>query len=190
MLPLVLASQSPRRRELLGQLEDSFEICSPDIDEGQKQQESPPAYVRRLAIEKARVGSASCHQPSVVLGSDTIVVQQQQLLGKPTDKAHFLSMMAQLSGAHHQVYTGVAVVSPTSTFSCVVVTEVQFCTLSTDDMEWYWQTEEPRDKAGGYGIQGLGARFVERINGSYSAVVGLPLYETRQLLKKIREESP
>lgn len=186
MFPLVLASQSPRRRELLAQLEDSFEQLVCDIDESQQADEQATDYVKRLAMEKAEVGLSRCQQPSLVIGADTIVVSNQQLLGKPRDRQHFEQMMLTLSGGSHQVLTAVAIASPEHVMSNVVATDVTFCALSEQQIAWYWQTGEPQDKAGGYGIQGLGGRFVEKINGSYSAVVGLPLCETAALLAAMR----
>lgn len=189
---LILASQSPRRAELLKQIGVSFSQCSVDIDETVQPHEIPEKYVRRMAQEKSRVGyertefekadiekSANQH---VVLGSDTIVVARGNILGKPKDQADGMRMLNILSDNTHQVLTAVTVTSATQQKTVVVETEVCFGPLSTQQIAWYWQTGEPQDKAGSYGIQALGGQFVKHIKGSYSAVVGLPLYETRMLL--------
>jgi len=179
---IALASASPRRRELLTQLGYSFSLVKSDIDECQHQGELPLAYVERLALEKARVGYQRLAEPLPTLGADTIVEIDGQVLGKPTDLADFQRMMRLLSGRQHQVSTAVAVWGALQPQSVVVTTKVWFKTLSEQEMLAYWQSGEPADKAGGYGIQGLAGRFVTRIDGSYFAVVGLPLFETEQLL--------
>ncbi len=175
---LVLASGSPRRRELLAQMGYQFEVVVPNVEEKRAAAESPAPYVERLSRDKALAGAA------VVIGSDTIVVKDQQVLEKPRDFADAKRMLLKLSGSQHQVMTGVSVTCRGITLSVVVTTEVWFKTLSEQEIEAYWQSGEPCDKAGSYGIQGLGGRFVTRIEGSYHAVVGLPLYETDQLLHK------
>lgn len=187
MCKLVLASQSPRRKELLAQLEDQFSIVVPAIDETPSDDETPHDYVARLALQKAVAGYRLCEDDSIVIGSDTIVVKDNMLLGKPDDKADFQATMKLLSGQTHQVYTAVAVTNGDTMLHDVVISDVTFCPLSDADVEWYWLTGEPQDKAGGYGIQGRAGRFITRIEGSYSAVVGLPLYQTSQLIQRIRE---
>ncbi|MCH8537497.1 MAG: Maf family nucleotide pyrophosphatase [Alkalimonas sp.] len=177
-----LASASPRRRELLSQLQQPFELIKIDVDEQMSEDESALDYVRRLAVSKARAGAEQVLARLPVLGADTIVVIDGQVLGKPHDKAHFMQMMQWLSGRQHQVHTAVAIICGDQQLDVVVSTQVHFCVLTSAMMEAYWQTGEPVDKAGGYGIQGIGGKFVTRIEGSYSAVVGLPLYETEQLL--------
>lgn len=179
---LVLASGSPRRRELLSQLGYQFEILVPNVEEKRLDEESPVQYVERLSKDKALAGLNMADQNAVVLGSDTIVVQDNRVLEKPQDLPHAKQMLQHLSGARHQVMTAVTVASKHKHTSVVVTTEVWFKPLSDQEIEQYWQTGEPCDKAGSYGIQGLGGRFVTRIEGSYHAVVGLPLYETDQLL--------
>lgn len=190
MSKLVLASQSPRRKELLAQLEDQFSTVVPAIDETPSDDETPHDYVARLAQQKAMAGYCLCEDGSIVIGSDTIVVKDNVLLGKPRDKSDFTATMALLSGQTHQVYTAVAVTNGNTKLLEVVVSDVTFCHLNEADIEWYWQTGEPQDKAGGYGIQGRAGRFITRIEGSYSAVVGLPLYQTSQLIQTIRESKP
>ncbi|MCC2617652.1 Maf family protein [Aestuariibacter halophilus] len=181
---LILASQSPRRRELLAQLGVSFTTLPADIDETVMTAELPDAYVARLAEQKAAAVRQQVAVSDWVLGSDTAVVIDGQILGKPADEAEFRSMMLRLSGKQHQVLTAVALIGQTGTTLKVVTTDVTFDVLTDAQIHWYWQTSEPKDKAGGYGIQGLGGQFVKHINGSYSAVVGLPLCETRQLLEQ------
>ncbi len=192
-MQLVLASGSPRRKELLAQLgflnthlatPFEFEILAADIDESHQVGESAEEFVQRLAQEKAQAGLAlfGTDKPAVVLGSDTIVVLGETILGKPTDEANAAEILASLSGKAHQVMTAVALTDGIKTVSRLVKTRVQFSTLSETDILAYIATGEPMDKAGAYGIQGLGGSFVEAIDGSYSAVVGLPLVETRALL--------
>ncbi|MFT6915126.1 MAG: septum formation protein [Motiliproteus sp.] len=181
---LILASASPRRRELLTQIGVYFECRSADIDESVRAAESPAVYVSRLALEKALVVAALA--PDVwVLGCDTSVICEQQILGKPTHKEEAVTMLLSLSGRHHQVLTAVALVRGEQRHTLLVITDVWFKTLSRTACEAYWETGEPQGKAGSYAIQGFGAVFVERIEGSYSAVVGLPLQETAQLLQQL-----
>lgn len=196
---LVLASTSPRRKELLAQIglgrpDFSFTQVAPDIDETPRLRETPTDYVQRLAAEKAYAGLALCADISqpVVLGSDTIVVFENQILGKPADAADAKRMLSELSGKTHTVMTAVALVyykdEPSLTAKTLVrlvQTQVRFCTLSKVDIEAYVASTEPMDKAGSYGIQGLGGCFVAAINGSYSGVVGLPLVETCELLAEV-----
>lgn len=182
---LILASQSPRRRELLTQLGVKFSQRSVDIDETPYQGEAPSQYVIRMAEEKAIAGWQRENTNSVVLGSDTSVIAQGEILGKPKNKADAVRMLTMLSDTTHQVITAVAVKTCTLQKSVLVETDVTFGPLTEQCIDWYWQTGEPQDKAGSYGIQGLGGQFVKQIKGSYSAVVGLPLYETKLLLKEI-----
>ena len=185
---ILLASASPRRRELLTQLGVSFQLLSCSIDETPYSDETPVDYVQRLAIAKARAGLALSDGYTPVLGADTIVVLEQQILGKPADFQAFNHTMQQLSGRCHQVMTAVALLDTQRCLTQLVQTEVCFRQLSQSDIEWYWHSGEPQDKAGGYGIQGLAAKFVQRLNGSYTAVVGLPLCETEQLLLQWQEQ--
>lgn len=179
---LILASQSPRRKELLQQLGYDF-ICVPaDIDESVLPVETPEQYVARLALEKARVIAKKKGDDVVVLGSDTSVVFGEHILGKPESLSDCLAILNMLSGNSHQVITAIAAVQGERSDVVVVSTEVDFKTLSEQEIRRYWQTGEPQDKAGAYGIQGVAGQFVKQIRGSYSAVVGLPLYETAQLL--------
>ncbi|WP_165312373.1 Maf family protein [Vibrio ziniensis] len=189
---LILASGSPRRRELLAQLGYHFDVLVPNVEEMRLDGESPVQYVERLSRDKALAGlqlakqnvttSDVPEQNFVVLGSDTIVVQNDRVLEKPQDFSHAKQMLEFLSGTQHQVMTAVTVAAKDKHRTVVVTTDVWFKPLSEQEIEQYWQSGEPCDKAGSYGIQGLGGRFVTRIEGSYHAVVGLPLYETDQLL--------
>ena len=179
---LLLASGSPRRRELLAQLGYDFDIVVPNVQEQRQVTESAQDYVLRLSQDKARAGLAITEFDAVVLGSDTIVVLDEQVLEKPQDFADARRMLLQLSNTNHQVMTAVTVVDAERHHSLLITTDVWFKALSEREIEHYWQTGEPCDKAGSYAIQGLGGRFVTRIEGSYYAVVGLPLSETAQLL--------
>lgn len=181
MRSIVLASASPRRAELLEQIGLSFHVKPADIDETPGCNESAEQYVERLAREKALAGRAFVPD-SVVIGSDTSVVLDGRILGKPVSVADAVGMLEALSGKTHQVMTGVAVVSEGACNSRLVVTDVRFRELSKSEIQAYVATGEPMDKAGGYGIQGRGGIFVEELRGSYSAVVGLPLQETASLL--------
>lgn len=187
-LPLVLASQSPRRRELLAQLVDDFEIAAANIDEVRHANESPADYVARLALEKAQAIAASTPN-KWVLGSDTIVTLGDKVFEKPVDEQDCIATLEQLSGQTHQVLTAVALCSGEKILAQTVATDVTFRSLSLDEIKAYWDSGEPADKAGSYGIQGLAGCFVERIAGSYSAVVGLPLCQTQQLLHLAAKES-
>ena len=182
MARLILASGSARRAELLKQLGLSFEQFSPDIDETQKVAESAPDYVARLAKEKANT-VLNDHLDATVIAADTCIFIDGQILGKPQSKQHAFTMWQQLSGRTHHVFTGVCVVNKEYQEYCVVETQVKFQQLSLNDMEYYWATEEPLGKAGGYAIQGIAACYIPEIKGSYTNVVGLPLHETVMLLK-------
>ena len=182
MNPLYLASGSPRRRELLAQIGVPFSVVSAPIDETPLPNESAPAYVERLARAKAAAGLACLEGPAVVLGADTAVVLDGRILGKPESREDALAMLADLSGREHQVLTAVALTDGQRVQSLSVTSHVRFRAISDDEAQRYWASGEPADKAGGYAIQGLGAVFVTGLSGSYSAVVGLPLSETADLL--------
>lgn len=184
MANLVLASGSPRRRELLEQIGVQIRTCPVDIDERVQAGESAETYVVRLAKEKAEAGLAFA-EGLPVLGSDTSVVIDDEILGKPSSLEDAHGMLRRLSAQCHDVMTAVAVVNENECYSVLVKTQVRFRALSEEEIQDYCATGEPMDKAGAYGIQGLGAVFVEHIEGSYSGVVGLPLTETAALLKKI-----
>ena len=180
-----LASASPRRKELLEQLGVRFAVRAADIPEVVLKGETARQYVQRLALEKATkvwlsLAEAERHP---VIGADTEVVIDEHILGKPVSRDHAIEMLTQLSGRTHQVLTGVAVVSQQHSV-CVNVSSVRFRVLDKSEIEAYWQTGEPADKAGAYAIQGFAAAFIEHLNGSYSGVMGLPLYETTILLRQ------
>lgn len=184
---LYLASQSPRRRELLTQIGIEHRVIAAPIDESRRPDETAEHYVQRLAREKAVAGwqqmqlSGLPHAP--VLGADTAVVIEGDILGKPRDAADALAILSRLSGRSHEVMTGVAICSGRGEQVRLSRTRVWFRALEDEEIRRYWATGEPADKAGAYGIQGLAATFVERIDGSYSGVVGLPLFETAELLR-------
>ena len=179
---LILASQSPRRRDYLRQLGYQFSSESADIDESVLISEKPVDYVARLSAEKARFIAKNHNDTTIVLGADTCVVVDDEILGKPIDLADCIRQLTLLSGRTHQVYTAVSVVSGQQVKTRTVGADVTFKALSIDEITRYWHTGEPCDKAGAYGIQGSAGHFVKQINGSYSAIVGLPLFETSELL--------
>ncbi len=186
LTPLVLASGSPRRHAFLRSLGIEFEVASPDIDESQLSHESPIQYVERLAREKCavtveRIGSRA--SSIAVLAADTTVELDGEVLGKPETDAEASVMLRRLSGRTHHVHTGVAVWQSPNIVTHVVTTDVTFVELSDDDIAWYIATGEPHDKAGAYGIQGAAAVFVKSITGAPSNVAGLPLAETRAMLR-------
>ena len=184
MKPLYLASGSPRRRELLAQIGVAFTTISAAIDETPLAEESPSAYVERLARGKAEAGRRGVvsAEPFCVLGADTAVVLDGKILGKPVDEADACAMLMMLFDKEHEVLTAIAVLEGERCESRVVRSRVRFRPISREEASAYWASGEPRDKAGGYGIQGLGGVFVAGLNGSYSAVVGLPVCETCEVL--------
>lgn len=199
-MELILASQSPRRAQLLGEIGLQFSTCIPDVDETPHPAEPPVAYVERLAQAKARRGFAIASadraggESIVVLGADTIVVVSHnstgdEILGKPGGPTETMTMLAKLSGRAHQVHTGVAVTDGERCESTVVTSTVHFRTLSAAEMQAYCDTGEGADKAGSYGIQGIGGIFVERIEGSFSGVMGLPVLETETLLQMLNVDT-
>ena len=183
-IALYLASASPRRRELLALLDYPFAVLSVDVAEQRQPQELPEVYVQRLAREKSQAGWLACQGEKPVLGADTIVVFQQEVLEKPRDFADAQRILQLLSGNTHTIMTAMALSSQHGCKVILVNSQVTFRELSQDDIDRYWQSGEPADKAGAYGIQGIGGKFVCHLSGSYSAVVGLPLLETDQLLHK------
>jgi septum formation protein len=184
MATLYLASGSPRRRELLAQIGVPHVTLIASIDETALPGEAASAYVERLAREKALVGLASLERPdgACVLGADTAVVLDGNILGKPADRADALATLALLSGREHEVLTAVALADASRCEARVVSSRVRFRAIPPAEREAYWASGEPADKAGSYAIQGLGAVFVSHVQGSYSAVVGLPLLETAEML--------
>jgi septum formation protein len=181
---VILASASSRRHELLSYLLSNFEIQSADIDESPKMDELPAALVRRLAESKALAVWRE-NPDAIVIGADTIVTFGHEIFGKPTNQNDSIAILKKLSGQRHTVMTCVAIISARKKISKVVKTEVEFTCLSTQQIQDYWQTGEPQDKAGSYAIQGIGGKFVKHITGSYSNVVGLPLVETQIMLAEM-----
>ncbi len=182
MTDFYLASRSPRRQELLQQLGLDFEVLPADIPEEPGPAEAPADYALRMAREKALAAQALAPRPLPVLGADTDVVLDGRILGKPRDRAHALELLAALADREHEVYSAVALVQGDRVETQLSVTRVRFGAVTPAAAAAYWDSGEPADKAGGYGIQGLGAQFIREIQGSYSGVVGLPLYETVELL--------
>jgi septum formation protein len=180
---LILASASPRRRELLTQLGVLFSVQPTDTDERVLPSEMPEVYVRRMALDKAVAGQQKVVRKACVLGADTAVVIGDRILGKPRDREDAAQMLQLLSGKTHRVLSGVALTDGVRIREALSITEVTFSVISPAAGRAYWDTGEPCDKAGAYAIQGRGAVFVSHIDGSYSGVVGLPLFETAELLR-------
>jgi septum formation protein len=178
---LILASASPRRSELLKQIGIRHSIMAVDIDETPWPGEAPAAYVERVAAEKSALCLASTATDLPVLAADTSVICDGRILGKPDDLQHAIEMLSHLSGRKHQVYSAVSL-RREQHWQALSVSEVRFRPLSHQEIVAYWQTGEPHDKAGAYAIQGLASVFIESITGSFSGVMGLPLFETAQLL--------
>ena len=182
---IILASGSPRRRELLKQLAVDFEVTPADIDESLIKDEVPRDYVLRLSREKAMEGFKQCGGSLPVLGSDTIVLLDGEILGKPESREEAESMLMRLSGRTHQVYSGVALaLKPDNVLDTLNITSVTFSDMPPAWVRQYCQSDEPMDKAGAYAVQGATGQYICRIDGSYSGVMGLPLYETAELLRR------
>ncbi len=180
---LILASASPRRRELLDQIKVRHTVYPVDIDETPRPDEAPLDYVLRMAAEKSLACVERLGQHLPVLAADTAVVLNASIMGKPKDQEDALSMLSQLSGKTHQVYSAISLRGHEHNQS-VSVSDVTFKCLTEREIMAYWLTGEPIDKAGSYAIQGMGGVLVESIKGSFSGVVGLPLFETAELLLK------
>ena len=182
-----LASASPRRSELLRQIGVDFSVLNVSVDEAVFTEESPPAYAKRIALAKASAGweiLQSEYRP--VIGADTaVVLPSKQILGKPVNSQQAREYLTQLSGIQHQVLSAVALVWQQQHWLSLQISEVQFKPLTDAEIDWYLATGEGQDKAGGYAVQGLAAMFIEKISGSYSGVMGLPLFETSQLLQQV-----
>lgn len=184
-MKLCLASASPRRSQLLAQIGVPHVVLATDTDENRLAGEPPRAYVERLAAAKARAAlAAGAAGADVVLAADTSVVLGEEILGKPADEAEGVAMLAALSGRTHEVLTAIAVAHGAALDAALSVSRVTFRALTESECRAYWATGEPRDKAGGYAVQGLAAVFIERLEGSFSGVMGLPLHETARLLER------
>lgn len=179
---IILASASPRRRELLAQMGVAFRVQVADVYEQQQPGETPLAYVQRVALDKARAVSTQEQLP--VLGADTEVVLGGEVLGKPADRESGLVMLQRLSGRSHQVLTAVVLITKGIEHVRVSASTVTFRETSMEERERYWATGEPAGKAGAYAIQGLGAMFIRNLEGSFSGVMGLPVFETAELLRE------
>ncbi len=186
---LILASASPRRRELLRQIGIEFETIVPDLDETPLVNESAEQFVERLALEKAQQGLTMARGQGMaelpVLGADTCIALDGKILGKPENRVDGVAMLSSLAGRTHEVLTAVALVSEAETQQLVSRSRVTFGPMTEEEIAAYWDTGEPVDKAGSYGIQGKAAAFIEHIEGSYSGIVGLPLYEVGRILKNL-----
>jgi septum formation protein len=180
-LSLILASSSPRRKKILETMGFTFAVISADVDESLRENESAADMVVRLAIAKTEAIAAQPGQ--ITIGADTAVVLNEKIFGKPADAGDALRMLLELSGRTHQVMTGVAVATSAGVQSELCVSDVRFREISPDEAQRYWQSGEPRGKAGAYAIQGRGGVFVEAIMGSYTSVVGLPVFEAARLLR-------
>lgn len=185
--PIILASASPRRRELLAQIGLAHDVSVADIDETLREGEAPAEYVLRMALGKARHAAARRARGDArpVLGADTAVVAEHHILGKPRDREDALRQLRLLSASEHSVLTAVALVDGGREQTRLSVSHVRFRPLDAAEIQAYWETGEPADKAGSYGIQGLAAIFASEIRGSYSGIMGLPLYETAELLRTL-----
>ena len=185
-LNLVLASGSPRRKQLLESMGLDFTVLVTDTDESIHNSEMPQDYVTRVATDKAlaaqqKLGDKAC----AILAADTIVCQHEKIFAKPTDKDDAIRIWQQLSNSSHQVITAVCLLANDKTYLNVCSTDVSFGAISHAQMNQYWRTGEPHDKAGAYAIQGFASAWVQQISGSYSNVVGLPLYEVNHLLTRV-----
>lgn len=180
---IILASASPRRKELLEQIGVRYTVYAVDIDETPLVGEDPLAYVQRLAAEKSAACLATLHTQKPILAADTAVVLGDVIMGKPKDKEDALYMLRLLSGKTHQVYSAISL-RGREHYQAVSITDVTFKDLTEQEILHYWHSGEPLDKAGAYAIQGKGSVFVTAIKGSFSGVVGLPLYETAELLRQ------
>lgn len=184
--PLILASASPRRQELLRFVGLKFKTIPAHLNEDYIEGESPREHVKRLSQDKA-IAIAKKYPNAVVLGADTIVVIDKSILGKPENKYQARKMLRKLSGREHKVYTGFTIAQEASKicYTNVVLSAVKFKKISPQELEWYVASDEPYDKAGGYAVQGRGAYFIQSIRGSYTNVIGLPLCEVLETLKKL-----
>ena len=185
MHTILLASGSPRRRELLKQLRVNFEVAAADIDESLIEGETPRDYVMRLSREKALAGYVQNGANLPTLGSDTIVLLEGEILAKPESRSEAEEMLQRLSGSTHEVYSGVALlINPETVLDVLNITAVTFGDMPVSWIKQYCQGDEPMDKAGAYAVQGGTGQYISRIEGSYSGVMGLPLFETAGLLRR------
>lgn len=186
-VPLVLASGSPRRKELLESMGVNFTVHITNTDESRREKEAAEDFVIRLAKDKAQTAQDSIGRDVAVLAADTIVVQGEKVFGKPRDFEHAQGIWHSLSSNSHQVMTAVCLLNNDKPAVKLVITDVEFGVINSEQMQRYWNTGEPSDKAGAYAIQGLASAWVKLINGSYSNVVGLPLREVNELLVSVNK---
>jgi len=188
---IYLASQSPRRRALIEQLGIRYQTLDVEVDESSQPGEAPEDFVARLALEKARAGWQLAANPAVpVVGADTCIMLDGQIVGKPENQEQGIALLQRYSGRAHKVYTGIAIVGPGTDnqepgivhYVRTNISTVTFRVITNEECEQYWETGEPTGKAGGYAIQGLAAVFIEKLEGSYSGVMGLPLFEFAELI--------
>jgi len=188
---IYLASASPRRRELLEQINIDYTVIKPDVDESRLNDVNPQAYTQRIALAKAmyvaQIVEAKQLEPLSIIAADTAVVLGQQILGKPKNKLEAIEMLNNLSDCTHQVYSSICLINNGKPEVITQISDVTFRAITASEIIEYWNCGEPADKAGAYGIQGLGAKFVQHLNGSYSGVMGLPLFELTQLLAKLEQ---
>ena len=183
MNKIILASGSPRRQELLASLDLEFSVQAADIDETIDTQNSLVDEIEQLSFKKA-VAVFQDNKDAVVIGADTIVVYDNQILGKPKTAQKAFEMLKMIQGSWHQVITAVSIISATHSESFAVVSQVKFAPMTDEEIASYVQTDEPLDKAGAYAIQGIGARYIEKINGDYYAIMGLPISELYRRINK------
>ena len=187
---IYLASSSPRRQQLLDQIKVRYLLLAPQINETPRPQEPPVDYALRIAIEKARTGRKLQQEatPSIpylpVLGADTVVTSDNNIFGKPKNREDSLNMLEQLSGKSHDVISAIALITRNKEYTAVCTSSVTFRHTTPEEREQYWLSGEPEGKAGSYAIQGTGAVFISNISGSYSGVMGLPLFETAKILQE------
>ena len=185
-MTLILASASPRRAELLTSAGFAFEVIAADVDETPRRGEPAEAYALRVARDKAAAVFHRCRESgTAILGADTVVVLNGEILGKPNDSADARRMLRLLSNAAHDVHTGVVIRTPMGERATVTTTRVRFRAMDDSEIEWYVASGEPEGKAGAYAIQGRASRFIDRIEGSWSNVVGLPIADVYRLLKEL-----
>ncbi len=187
MKKIILASASPRRKELLEKLNLKFEVIPSTVEENIKDEKFSPELIEKLALEKAKDVAQKMKEPAVIIGSDTVVVINDEILGKPVDKQDAFNMLTKLSGKTHQVISAIAIVDTESNkeFTDYVTSNVTFKTLTKEEINNYLATQEPYDKAGSYAIQGYAGAFIQYISGCYTNIVGISTYKLAEMLKLV-----
>ena len=184
---MILASSSSRRFELLSHITKNFKVKTPDIDEKVIPNEKPETYVRRLSFQKAKKTLTLETINEVIIGADTIVSLDEKIIGKPKNYSDFIGNMFLLSNREHTVMTGLTVISSSKAISRITKTKVRFKKLTLEDLNSYWKTKEPKGAAGGDAVQGSGSKFIEKISGSYTNIIGLPLLDLEEILGEFCE---